>query len=96
MVVRCQTDPRYLPVTTMPGEPVEQGRGLTCRGKLLISMCGLVILTGAVVLLVADRNDIGGFGGSSDFALNRAALSQSINAPARIRTGDQAIMSRQL
>src|SRR4051812_40181816 len=32
-------------------------RGLTFRTKLLLAICGMVLLTGVVVILVADRNN---------------------------------------
>src|SRR5262249_32678613 len=34
----------------------QHGSGLTFRTKLLLSVCGVVLLTGAIVLLVADRS----------------------------------------
>jgi hypothetical protein len=40
----------------MSDDTGQRGLGLTFRTKLLLSMCGLVLLTGAVVLIVADRS----------------------------------------
>jgi serine phosphatase RsbU (regulator of sigma subunit) len=39
------------------GERRAGGLGLTYRSKLLLSMCGLVALTGGVITFVADRNN---------------------------------------
>jgi serine phosphatase RsbU (regulator of sigma subunit) len=40
----------------MSDDAGQRGSGLTFRTKLLLSVCGVVLLTGAVVLLVADRS----------------------------------------
>ena len=40
----------------MSDDKRQRGLDLSFRTKLLLSMCGLVLLTGAIVLLVADRN----------------------------------------
>src|SRR5262245_9436359 len=37
-------------------DPARRGLNWTFRTKLLLTMCGLVLLTGSVVLLVADRS----------------------------------------
>jgi serine phosphatase RsbU (regulator of sigma subunit) len=42
----------------MPDDPGHHG--LTFRTKLLLSMCGLALLTGAIVLIVADRSSRAG------------------------------------
>ena len=41
----------------MPLDPARRGLDLTFRTKLMLGICGMVVLTGVVVVVVADRNN---------------------------------------